>query len=653
MILWLVIALMTAAALALVLVPLVMRHRRAPRRVEFDLAIYRDQLDELESDRARGLVGEDQSDAARLEIQRRMLAAAKRDGGESAAADGPEPAVASGTEEAAPEPGGVGRHWLLMAAIGAVIPTLAVVLYLVLGSPGTPGKPFSGVAQRGGASGEDMAGKTVEAAIANLAKRLEQEPDNLQGWLLLGRSLISLERYGDAAQALRTAVNLSNGDPEIIGSMAEALVFAAEGIVTADALAAFETVLGVRPHDPAAQYYTGISLAQQGRPGDALEMWRKLAAETPTDAPWRADLVTWMRRAAEETGVELGSIPAAPASARQAADAAPGPSQEDMAAAAEMSPEERMDMIRAMVAQLATRLVDEPDDLDGWRRLANAYRVLGEDAKAAAAQQRIGELEADAAQPAEAPPPTEAAPGPSQEDMAAAAEMSPEERSDMIRTMVARLAARLEEEPDDLEGWRRLANSYRVLGEDAKAAAAQQRVGELEAGATQPGETAPGPSAEDLAAADGMSAEQQAQMIGTMVTQLAERLSENPDDLEGWLRLGRSYSVLSRHAESRDAFARAADLAPDDTAVLRGYARAVMNAAGDATQFPEQAIALYQRILELDPNQREALWFMGFAAAADGRSDAARGFWKRLLDLLPADGADRGVVERALNELPN
>ena len=485
MILWLVIALMTVSALALVLVPLVLRHRRAPRRVEFDLAVYRDQLEVLESDRARGLVGEDQTEAARLEIQRRMLTASKQDGGTTAAKDGNEGLAALDMEQVAPEPGGAKRNWLLMAAIGAAIPALAVAVYLVLGSPGTPGKPFSGVAQQGGATGEDMAGQPIEAAISNLVKRLEEDPDNLEGWLLLGRSLITLERYEDAAQALRTAVTLSDGDPEIIGSMAETLVFAAQGIVTTDALVAFQTVLSMRPNDVAAQYYIGISLAQQGRPGDALEMWRKLAAETPVDAPWRADLITWMRRAAEETGTELGSIPSAPASARQTAETASGPSQEDIAAAAEMSPEERMDMIRSMVEQLAARLVDEPDDLDGW------------------------------------------------------------------------------------------------------------------------------------------------------------------------LRLGRSYSVLGRHAESRDAYARAADIAPDDTAVLRGYARAVMNAAGDATQFPEQAITLYQRILELDPNQLEALWFMGFVEAADGHSDTARGFWNRLLDLLPPGSADRGVVERALKDLPD
>ena len=631
MIFWLVIAVMTATALALVLAPLALRHRKAPRRVEFDMAIYRDQLDELESDRARGLVGDDQSEAARLEIQRRMLAAAKRDGGDSAPPVAAE--EADGADEAGDAaPGGKARPWFLMGAVGAAVPALAVALYLVLGSPGKPGQPFSGVAQQGGGAagqeiaGQEMAGQSIEAAIANLVRRLEQDPGNLEGWLLLGRSLITLERYAESAQALATAVRLSGGDPDIIGSMAEAMVFAAEGIVTADALTAFETVLGVNPDDAAAQYYIGIALAQQGRPDEALEMWRKLAAETPADAPWRGDLVTWMRRAAEETGIELGSIPSAPATARQ-----PGPSQEDMAAAAEMSPDERMEMIRAMVDRLATRLAEEPDDLEGWRRLANAYRVLGENTKAAAAEQRVAELEAGAAQP-----------GPSQEDMAAAAQMSPDERMEMIRAMVDRLAARLAEEPDDLQGWRRLANSYRVLGEDEKAAQAERRVAELEQ---------PGPSQEDMAAAQDMSPEDQAQMIGAMVERLAERLSENPDDLQGWLRLGRSYSVLGRHAESREAFARAAEMAPDDTAVLRGYARAVMNAAGEVTQFPEQAVALYQRILELDANHPEALWFMGFTAAAAGRTDAARGYWNRLLDLLPAGGADRQVVERALADL--
>lgn len=545
MIFWLIVALMTVAALALVLVPLVRSHRRAPRRAEYDLAIYRDQLQELESDRARGLVGEDQSEAARLEIQRRMLAASKKD------SDPDQPAAA----------GGGARPWLLMAAIGTAIPALALALYVVWGSPGMPGVPFSGVAQDGsGMAGENMAGQSVEAAIANLAKRLEQNPNNLEDWVLLGRSLIAIERYSEAVQALRTAAKLSRDNVDILSSMAEAMVFAAEGMVTPEAQAAFESVLKLRGDDAAAQYYLGMALAQKGRPGEALGVWRKLAAETPPNAPWRQDLVTLMRRAAEESGIELGEIPSAPA--LRAEDAAPGPSQEDMAAAADMTPEERQEMIRSMVARLAERLEQNPGDLAGWQRLANAYRVLGENDKADAAEARIAELEGGAA-------------------------------------------------------------------------------------------AEPGPSAEDVAAAGEMSAEERTQMIATMVARLAERLEENPDDLQGWMRLGRSYSVLLRHAEARDAYARAAELAPGDTAVLGDYARAVMNAAGDATEFPAQAIALYRQIIGLDPEQREALWFLGYAEAAAGNNAAARDYWNRLLDLLPADGPNREAVEQALDALRN
>ncbi len=546
MIFWLVAALMTVAALALVLIPLVRSHRRAPRRTEFDLAIYRDQLHELEGDQARGLIGAEQSEAARLEIQRRMLAASKKDS---------EPAQAAAA-------GGGARPWLLMATVGAVIPAVALVLYLVWGSPGMPGVPFSGVAQDGGGvAGEDMAGQSIEAAIANLAKRLEQNPNNLEDWVLLGRSLIAIERYSDAVQALRTAAKLSSDNADILSSMAEAMVFAAEGMVTPEAESTFESVLQLRGDDAAAQYYLGLALAQKGRPGEALAMWRKLAAETPADAPWRRDLVTLMRQAAEESGIELSEIPSAPA--LRAEDAAPGPSQEDMAAAADMTPEERQEMIRSMVARLAERLETEPDNLAGWQRLANAYRVLGENDKAEAAEQRVAELEG--------------------------------------------------------------------------------------AGAA----TEPGPSAEDVAAAGEMSAEERTQMIATMVARLAERLEENPDDLQGWMRLGRSYSVLLRHAEARDAYARAAELAPEDTAVLGDYARAVMNAAGEATEFPPQAIALYRQIIGLDPEQREALWFLGYAEAAAGDNAAARGYWNRLLDLLPTDGPNREAVEKALDALRN
>jgi cytochrome c-type biogenesis protein CcmH len=564
---WLVAALMTGAALALVLTPLVRRQRQAPRRADFDLAIYRDQLRELDRDQARGLIGKGQGEAARLEIQRRMLAVSKTGSGDAPAAE-----IAHG---------GV-RRWLLMAGLGAAIPALAVALYLNLGSPGTPGHPYSGMAvsadNANGAAGGNSADQSIEDAIASLALRLEQNPDNPQGWNLLGRSLIALDRHDEAVQALRRAAALSNGNPEALGAMAEAMVFAAEGVVTPDARTAFQTVLAARPDDTAALYYMGMALAQDGRAGEALGLWRKLAAQTPADAPWRADLISLMRRAAAETGVELGDIPSAPAEAETETE-----------------------------AEAFTQEIPSPGE----------------------------------------------APGPSQEDIAAAADMSPEARMEMIRAMVERLASRLAEEPGDVAGWQRLANAYRVLGENAKAEAAERHIAELQDGAARPAEPAPGPNAEDIAAAGDMSAEERSQMIGAMVARLAERLAETPDDLPGWLRLGRSYSVLGRLGQARDAYAQAARLAPADTNVLGDYARAIMNAAGETAQFPPQAIAVYRKILQLDPARREALWFLGFAEAASSNADGARGFWNRLLALLPAGGADSEAVQQALEDLNN
>ena len=542
MIFWLVAAVMTAIALAIVLAPLTLRQRRAPKRVEYDLTIYRDQLHELESDRALGLVNAEQSEAARLEIQRRMLAATKRDKAET---------EKENTDEAKPSPLNKKVRWFSNGSLGAAIPALAVALYFTLGSPGTPGRPFTGVAQQGGTASQDMAGQSIDDAILNLAQRLEQNPNNLDGWLLLGRSLITLERYDEAAQALSAAVTLSKGDPDIVGSMAEVMVFAADGIVTGEALAAFETVLGTRPNDPAAQYCIGMSLAQQGRPAEALDIWQKLATETPANAPWRADLVTLMRRAASETGIELGLIASAPAASNVADSGvgASGPNQEDIAAAAEMNPEERMEMIRAMVDRLATRLESEPDDLEGWRRLANAYRVLGEDARAAAAEQRVGELQSSAA-------------------MGSADNPAPPDHENMLA---------------------RLANDVR----------------------------------------------------------------ENPDDVQNWLRLGRAYSVLERHGEARDAYAWAAQLAPNDIKILSFYARAVMNAAGESHQFPDQAIDIFRRILALDADHPEALWFMGFAEASRDQTRKAREYWTRLRDRLPKGSEDHEAVVEALKELQN
>lgn len=560
--LWLAIALMTIAALGLLAWPFLRRKPAVAAREAYDLAVYRDQLKELEQDLARGVVNESEAGAARLEIQRRMLRLAP------AGATSSTP-----TSEAAEQP--ARRRlvsYLPLGALGLAVPALAIGLYATLGSPHLPSRPFAETQQEAA-----LQGQTIEAAITGLKERLAKQPRDTEGWLLLGRSYIFLQRYADAVTALKQAAAIEGGKPAINAMLAEALVFEAGGQITADARALFTSVREAEPKNTAALYYLGLSEAQSSRPKEALALWEELAAVTPGNAPWRDDLVAAMKQVAAQLGVEpkvLPPLPEAPPATAEAApqSTAPGPSEEEMAAAAEMSPEDRQEMIRSMVERLADRLKENPDDLTGWRRLANAYRVLGDEAKAKEAEAEIARLEAKGSAQPQPAPSSDAAPGPTQEEMQAAAEMSPDEQNAMIRSMVEGLAKRLETAPDDLEGWKRLGMSYRVLGEHAKAAT---------------------------------------------------------------------------------AFERAAALAPDDAAVQADYARAILDAAPAGDPIPTASIERYRRVLVLDPNNMDALWFVGYAeaTAATPNREAAKAHWQKLLGLLKP-GTDSYIsVENALKAL--
>ena len=374
-------ALLTALAVAALLIPVLRRHRPGPARADYDLAVYRDQLRELESDRARGLVSEEQEGAARTEIERRMLRAARAREAASAAESTETPEAAG---PAARRP--ASRRRATVLALGLCVPALAAGIYASLGTPGLPGRPFAESAR----PVEDPAAvAALREPVERLAARLESEPDDLEGWLLLGRSHLVLQRFPEAADAFRRAAALSGGDPEILSMLGETVVWASDGVVVPEAVQAFQRVLTVRPEDPAARFHLALARAQAGAVREAYDMWRALAADTPADAPWRGDLEDLIRQSEDVLGV-------APETRAALGTAAPsGPTADDLAAAAGMTPDERMAMIRAMVEGLAARLEEDPDDLEGWRRLARSYAVLGEPAKAADALRRAAALAPD------------------------------------------------------------------------------------------------------------------------------------------------------------------------------------------------------------------------------------------------------------------
>ena len=409
MILWIVLAAITALTLLAMLRPLFRGRQAAPSRAAFDLEIYRDQLAELSRERDRGLLGAAEFQAAEREVARRLLAAAERDEGDAGAGvpgEGPR----SMPQGAAAGAGGIAlRRWLALG-IAALVPIASLALYLDLGSPTAPDFPY---AERQAELARAKGMPDIDTAIARLERHLAQQPDDLKGWLLLARSYGALDRYGKAAEAYRRALELDRGDIDVAAGDAETLVMQAGGGVPPAAKEIFETIHAKLPSDPRARFYLGLARAQAGDGKGALEEWLALEAEAPADAPWLAALRNEMARVAAAQKLDLaalraalppktagaaGPAPAQGESASQAPSAAPGPSPApgpsaaDIAAAAKMSPEARQAMVRGMVEKLAERLKSDPGDVAGWRRLGRSYHMLGEDEKAADALEHAAGL---------------------------------------------------------------------------------------------------------------------------------------------------------------------------------------------------------------------------------------------------------------------
>lgn len=348
--LWIALVLMTAAAILAVLWPL--RTGRAAddaaSAAQADLAVYRDQLAEIERDRASGLIGVAEGEAARTEVARRILRASAE-----AAQDG-----AAGSSDRRR------RATAVLALLG--IPLVAGSLYITLGSPGYGPQPLAA----------RLEAKPEQSDIAILIRKveahLEANPQDGRGYEVIAPIYARIGRLDDAARAWSNAIRLLGSSPQRQTGLGEALTAQAGGVVTAEAKAAFEAALAADPNDPKALYFTGLAAEQDGQPQQAATIWSKLAAESPADAPWMG----LIRQALARVGAPM------PASA---APATPGPDQAQMAAAADLTPEQRQQMVRGMVDRLSARLAENGDDLDGWLRLMRAWTVLGEADKAKAA----------------------------------------------------------------------------------------------------------------------------------------------------------------------------------------------------------------------------------------------------------------------------
>jgi cytochrome c-type biogenesis protein CcmH len=354
MTLWFIFGIMTVAALAAVSWPLA--RTRASVSGASDVAVYRDQLEEIERDRADGRIGHDEFEAARVEVSRRLLGAAAASG----------PAAAADNQR---------QRVLALAGAVIAVPLIAISLYKQLGSPDLAG----GEAVASRESESDKQAAPVAELIIRIEQHLKENPKDSRGWEVIAPVYMRLGRYGDAVRARRNLLDLLGSTAERETDLGEALAMAAGGEVTSDAKTAFERAGAIEPGNVKSMFYLGVAAQQHGDNTEAARVWRELIARAPPDAPW----LPLVRERLARVSVP-GDVPPAPGGYALAARP-PAPAGPAAEAVLRMSPEERAQFMRDRLAGLEARLHEDGTDVDGWLRLLRAYVVLGERDKAKAA----------------------------------------------------------------------------------------------------------------------------------------------------------------------------------------------------------------------------------------------------------------------------
>lgn len=379
---WIVAAIVALASIVIVARPLLRPPSGARSRAAHDEQVFRDQLAELDRDVARGVLAESEAQSAKVEVSRRLLAAAA----ERERMEGPLPA-----------PRSISRVLAIVLALAA--PIGATALYFAIASPGHPDRPLAerlanarqptsqaDIERILAAEGFDPAKEALEAdpslaefvpLVEKLRLATESRPGDLRGAQLLANSLRRLGRYSEAWPAYARVIQAS-GDAATVGdyhTQVEAMIYAAAGFVSDDALEVSNA--GAERFGPTGThlYVTGLHAAQRGDPDRARAFWTEAISIEPDRSP--------VAEAAQAQLTAMGAALSRPASPPSAAE--PGPNAEDMQAASQMSASDRQAMIEGMVEGLQERLRSEGGDVNEWARLIRALSVLerADDAKAA------------------------------------------------------------------------------------------------------------------------------------------------------------------------------------------------------------------------------------------------------------------------------
>ncbi len=417
-------------------------------------------------------------------------------------------------------------------------------------------------------SGGDGA-PSLSQSIEKLKQKLANNPDDRDGWIMLAESHAQLNQFSDAAEAFSRAAELAPDLAYLHAAAAESLAMAAGGVITDEADAALDRALAIDADEPRARFYKALGLEQSGDKDAALAALKSLAENAPEGAPWVMIVRGEINRM---SGVEQPSSPQTVASNVSAPV---------------------ISIIAPEVLENEIFVGDPPYTV--WMDLIRAYAAQGNDKKT-------------------------------------------------IDTIV--------------RAKKRYANAPFVLRE-IEALEAQINSGALITPPVarndpqpQPHAQRKGPTQEQMAAAADLSDEERTAMIEGMVGGLAARLEENPDDLEGWIMLGRSYRVIGDTQKSISAFSKAAEMAPQDVETQIAYAQARLASLDQSKSLiDDETHKVLTKINSLDGNQPFALFFLGVTAQQRGNKSAARQYWEKALAVLPPEGPEAAQVKSLMSEL--
>jgi cytochrome c-type biogenesis protein CcmH len=346
MLFWILVATLTAAVAAVLLLPLLRAAASAEAPQSHDVEVYRDQLEELKRDEKNGLISGDDANFARAEVARRLLAAT------------------DAVKAVTPVQPVKRSNRLAQLAVILILPAVGLCLYLRTGNPDVPDAPL---AARLANPGDDM-----NILIARAEQQLVANPEDGAGWDVLAPIYYRSGRVEEAAVAFRNALRILGATPVRLGGYAESLIALSGGLVTNEARDALQKLLVIEPGDPRGQFYLALALKQEGKVPEALAAFERIVSTSPAGAPW-LPLVN------EHIAGLKGDTPAA---AQQAGTPLGNPTGEDIAAAKDMSTGDRTAMIEGMVGSLAEKLKTEPKNFEGWMRIIRSYSVLGQKDKA-------------------------------------------------------------------------------------------------------------------------------------------------------------------------------------------------------------------------------------------------------------------------------